>query len=208
MLNGISNVYIINMPKDKERLGKVLLETSKNGINDPIITSGVNVKIEIPSNLKKYSSIIYSPLLSTGALGCSLAHINAWEKMVENKDKCSLFLEDDITFEDDFKSKFNNYFPTVPKDFDLLYVSCFYGNYFSGKMPKIVKPLFETLFTARIVKYINNNIYIPERPVGMHSYVLSNKGAKYLLKYFKKHKVTDHIDQQILKPMLKKKSMR
>lgn len=199
MINSLSNVYIINMPKDTDRLKKVLLETRKVNITNPIIINGIDVNIGIPEHLQKYTNNIVNLFIAKGALGCGLAHINAWKTMIKNNDKYALFLEDDVTFVDDFNIKFNEIYKTVPKDFDMLYLSCFTG----CDINKVSIPN-KLLLTKKVTK-INKNVYIPERPLAMHSYILSLNTAVFLVSYFEKNKLISHVDQQILDPMYDKK---
>lgn len=190
----LMNTYIINLPNDNIRLQEILIETSKNGIVNPIIVEGVDIRGSgVPKSLQKYVSSILNNILSKSAIGCGLAHINAWETMIKNGDDYALILEDDITFVDNFKTQFNSILPTVPSDFYMLYISCFYGCDITKRYKELT---FPNRYRKKVLK-INEHVYTPASPLAMHSYILSNKGAKYLLKWFEEHKIQTHIDIQI-----------
>jgi GR25 family glycosyltransferase involved in LPS biosynthesis len=194
MLNGIDNTYLINLPKDTLRLEQSLIETKKYGIN-PIIIEGINPS-NIPSGLLKYTNPIYNNFVPRGALGCALAHISAWESIVKNDDNFALIIEDDIQFVDDFSDKFNEIFPTVPKDISILYLGCHNCDN-NKKYDDSLSSIFLFPYKKKVIQ-INNNVYTPSIPLATHSYILTKKSAQFLLDYFKENKVKFHVDAQLL----------
>jgi len=199
MINKIDNIYIINLKKDKDRLKSILKEVKKITDTDPIRIEGVYGKFLSQKELDSNCNYIYSKIGYRSAIGCSMSHIKAWKRMVKNKDKFALFLEDDAVINNNFKALFDNI--DIPDDFYIIYLGCTMGcnidkNY-SLTFP-IIKSTLGTGITKK-VKKINDNVFIPSLPLALHGYLLSNKGAKYLLKNMKKDKINGHIDAQILK---------
>ena len=108
-----------------------------------------------------------------------------------------------MNFVNDQLEKFDKIFPTVPKDFYILYLGCHLGCDIKKEYS------FEYSVVSLINKFrkkvvaVNENVFTPASPLATHSYVLSNKGAKHLLAYFSKNKIQAHVDMQILEPIYK-----
>lgn len=192
---GIDNTYAINLPKDTKRLSELIESTKKINISPTIIT-GVNGR-DIPDELQIYTNL-KDKFLSRSALGCGLAHIRMWKKMIENDDQVALFLEDDSEPINNFNEIFGNIWESVPKDFDFVYLSC--HDCSTKKKYNIEFSMINLLRSKyrRKVVTINENVYIASLPMGLTSYVLSRKCAENLLEYFENVKLSSHIDFQLL----------
>jgi GR25 family glycosyltransferase involved in LPS biosynthesis len=198
MLPGIDNVYIINLEKDKERLRKCAKECKKIGII-PTRIGGIHGKQNIPKNMLKYISTLNSHILAGGLVGCGLSHIKTWETIVANGDSSALILEDDAVVDDNFLNLYNAIFPTVPQDYYMIYLGCYIGCNIDKKYSMDYTLINLVNAYTKKVKKINNHVYTPAIPLAFHGYILSNKGARYLLECFEKDKLFKHIDYQALK---------
>lgn len=193
----IDNIYYINMDKDTDRKGPLLKELDKI---TPFIKGSINRVPGVVFNPffennknQKYLSF-ESNFIQKSAIGCGLAHIKAWENIIKNRDNVGLVLEDDIVISDDFKEVFEKVMIDLPKDFDILFLGCMvFCN------PEKDMSIFEKVFLKdKKVADISPNLFVPSRPLALHAYILSSKGAQKLLNYFQKEKLTNHIDQQML----------
>jgi GR25 family glycosyltransferase involved in LPS biosynthesis len=152
------------------------------------------------NELLEYQSSVYKNIMPSGAFGCGMSHIKAWETLVKNGDSYSLILEDDVILHKNFSEKFNKVKSKIPDDFYICYLGCHIGCNVSKKyeLDYSVLSLFSQKFKKRVIK-INDDVFVPSLPLATHAYILSNKGARYLLECFKKDKLHFHVDAQILK---------
>lgn len=200
-MNDISNIYIINLDKDKDRLQNIKEQCNKQNLKEPIRIAGVYGKKLTYKERNEAASYMYSKIGSKSAIGCAMSHIKAWKTMVDNGDKNAIFLEDDAVLNSKFKEYFEKIYPTIPKDFNIVYLGCTVGCNINKKF-NFEYPIIKLLIGkdyAKEVKKINNHVYVPSLPLALHGYLLSLEGAKYLLDKIKEDKITFHIDAQILK---------
>lgn len=199
----MDNIYIINLDKDTDRLKKTIKQCEKiKSINQPIRISGIYGKHLSKRELNNFVSPLYSKIGSSSAIGCSLSHIKAWKSMLKNNDDTALFLEDDVTINNNFMEYFSKIYPSIPKDYYIIYLGCTVGCSINKKYD-IDYPISKILlgsnkYSKKVIK-INDNVYTPSLPLALHGYILSKKGAEYLIKCIEKDKINSHIDAQIIK---------
>jgi GR25 family glycosyltransferase involved in LPS biosynthesis len=101
-------------------------------------------------------------LSSWGAVGCYLSHVLIWNMMIENDlPYCAIF-EDDVKFVDNFKKEYQKRLEFIPDDADGIFLGVsdnFLGKKYNEYFDKIEGVFF-----------------------GLHAYILTNRGAKKLLK--------------------------
>lgn len=193
----VDNIYIINLDKDTDRLSSTLQECKKISNNKtPIRIPGVYGKKLQQKIIDNNTTYIYSKFGPKSAIGCAMSHINAWKKIIENNDNSALILEDDVSIDNDFAYKIKNI--EIPDDFYIIYLGCTIGCD-ANKNYDIEYPLAKLFIgnPKKVVK-INDNVFIPSLPLALHGYILSKKGAKYLINKLKQDKIYSHIDAQIL----------
>lgn len=196
----IDNIYIINLDKDKSRYNSALTECKKITNKDPIRISGVYGKELKNEDMKEHVDYIYSKIGLKSAIGCAMSHIKAWETMLKNKDTSSLFLEDDISIDKDFVEKYRNI--DIPDDYYIIYLGCTTGcdidKKYNIEFPLAKLFIGKNKYSKKVIK-LNDKVYIPSLPLALHGYILSRKGAEYLLNRITQDKIKFHIDAQILK---------
>ena len=173
----VDNVYLINMDKDTDRLGKVTKECDKVNIKFERFT-GIKVLNLSQNLLDKYIPIETQKYGPNGMIGCGLSHLFIWQNAVKKNYKNILVLEDDVHFTYDFNKYITNIMDEVPEDYDILYLGYGEKNY-------------------NIPNDSNNYIYIykPKFQLLTHAMIISNKGLKKLLNLITK--IDDHIDWKI-----------
>lgn len=136
----IDVIYYINLDSRPDRKQEVLSQLQKTGLESSRL-------IRIPGVIAKF-----------GALGCSMAHLNALYHARDNGYKTFLIVEDDFTFHDIDKAK-----PLLAKfwnlniDWDILILS--------GNIVKSSKTFFN--FFSKILNcqttggYVVNSLYLP-----------------------------------------------
>lgn len=191
----IDNIYIINLDKDKLRLNKTINQCKKTGIK-PTRISGIYGANLLDNDMLSDVDYIYSKIGSKSSIGCAMSHIKAWKTLIKNGNSSALILEDDIIIDDNFISIFNKL--KIPEDYYIIYLGCTQGCDIN-KEYTFEHPLVKFFLNGKKVIKINENVYIPSIPLALHGYILSNKGAKYLIDCLKKNKINGHIDAQIIK---------
>ena len=186
--------YIINMDKDTERLRKVKKQLDDYDISNYERIQGVNGKELTEVQLENATSKICKEYCIKSSIGCAMSHIKVYKKIVDNNDSSALILEDDVVFEDDFKSRLLKKTSDVPKDFDIVYIGCNQCNK-KGDI-KSIADLYSLTFKSKY-ENINESVFVPRMAFALHAYIVSNKGARKLLEMFERDKIYGHIDLQI-----------
>lgn len=137
---------------------------------------------------------------NVNTMGCFMSHRKTWKKIVENNDRYALIMEDDCQLVPDFDSKLDKVLDELTHrnpHWDFLYC----GYFGAAKRDKSYTPL------QYIIKSVLPNIpqkpcdnrysFIPECPIGLHCYIVSQKGARKLIKYMKM--IDNHVDVMFLK---------
>lgn len=161
----------------------------------PEWSPGVDGKKLTRGEIAAHTHPLITDLVTPSAMGCALAHMRAWEKIVENDDPYALIVEDDVVFVQDFEEKFKEIFPNTPADYDILYIGCFACNSRFSPAAVMLSISGAVRLDAQDIQ-INKYITKPAAVNALHAYVVSNKGARLLLHELKEN-VKFHIDVTI-----------
>jgi GR25 family glycosyltransferase involved in LPS biosynthesis len=101
-------------------------------------------------------------LSSWGAVGCYLSHVLIWNMMIEDDLPYCVIFEDDVKFVDNFKEEFQKRLKFIPEDADGIFLGV--NDNFS---PKKYNEYFDKI----------EGVFF-----GLHAYILTNAGARKLLK--------------------------
>lgn len=182
------NTYIITLNKSIE-------DFNNYKELEPEIIHGINGKnLNINDNKLSLSYFNYN-FLPKSIIGCGLSHIKCWKKHILNSNNYTLILEDDIFTESNMnnviktiglKNIIDIYLKHVPKDFDILYLGYISGDLINFYFNK-----------SRQYKSINNFIAIPNIALGLHSYIISDRGIINLLNNINIKSINFHIDTYI-----------
>jgi len=173
--------YIISLKKDEDKYKNVIKLLHNSGISNIKKFEAINgneleitldnigyqhpyVNISLSSSYNLYNDRTkFRDLPSKGAIGCYLSHVTLWKKLLESNNEYMLIFEDDvIPLCNNLDNKINNLI-SEKNDFDILLLG------YRIKDKKIMK----------ITKNISRcNLFVLS-----HSYIISKKGAKKLLKY-------------------------
>ena len=178
MILNSDNVFVINLDRDTERWQNVYDRMVNVGITPTRFpaTYGKTIDKDTEKNLISKMCSIFCP---DGLKGCGVSHMRVWQKIVDEDIPYALVLEDDAIPVDGFQEKFNKSMDSVPHDWDVLYLFCL------GTVACSPDINFKKL----------ENHFVPYLPGGTTAYMVTNLGAKKLLKCVKK--VSWHIDSQM-----------
>lgn len=188
-----SNVYVINMDKDTERM-----KTVSNTLNTNNITferfSAVNGAQLDQSERDKYLTKFCDLMVPNSVIGCAISHYKLWQKVVdENLDNVLIF-EDDIFFIDNYEDVLKPALDQLPTNWDIFYLGCT-GLCDKDKQYKNPFNLLFYLFKNTKQEFHSDNLFVPEYGLSAHAYALSNKGCRKLLSIIKR--INHHIDTMI-----------
>jgi glycosyl transferase family 25 len=99
-------IFVINMPKSKERWEYINSQIQNFNLSCERI-DGVDISTLSQAELDRYYSYKknrkdYPRALTKGEIGCYIAHIKCWEEIIKQNLDFGIILEDDITFDDKF----------------------------------------------------------------------------------------------------------
>jgi glycosyl transferase family 25 len=184
--------FVINLKRRPDRLEAF----QKNcPFTDVEVVHGFDGKYARDEQSRSEKDMIYKCKLTPGEIGVFISHLRIYKKILELDVSHAMIFEDDAVFEPNFKNNFDLCFKHTPSDFDIFYIGCFFNN------NTLVDNMFcNTLFRncKKEEIYINQHIKIPNFFLGLHSYLISRKGAEKLVNYIDKN-ISTHIDATIYK---------
>lgn len=188
-----SKVYVINMEKDVHRMAEISTMLNQEGIHFERFEAINGSKL--PKHQKDSSvTPICNVLCTNSIIGCGLSHLTLWRKVAEEDLRNALILEDDMFFVDDYREVLDKAMQQLPEDWDIMYLGCMGLCEKSKKYDNPFMSIFHLLKTVNN-KYESENIFVPEFPVALHAYAISNAGSKKLIDMI--DKVNYHIDFEI-----------
>ncbi len=153
-----------------ERLAAVDARTF-DAVHHPAVSVGTAHNIQ--EGLRRSHYEIDAP----GAIGCSLSHFKAWQKLVDSGEPAMIIFEDDVEIPSDFKERLAHVMTTLPPGWDMV---TFYMTRFSTGITGC-KPIDDgtELWSCRSL-------------MGAHAYMLSKQGAEKLLR--RAYPIELHVD--------------
>jgi len=188
----VDEVFVINLARDTTKLEDM---TSKlNALNTKFTRFDAVLGKEVPKKvLEKELTKWCQNFCPAATVGCALSHKSVWREIVDKNLKSAVIFEDDCVFENSFYETLSKAVADLPADWDILYLGCVVGCYKN----RAEMSTFDSIFLKALGRdtepiVVSENLYRPTLPLAAHAYVLSNKGAKTLLKLIPK--VGFHID--------------
>jgi len=178
---GIADVHLINLPRRKDRLERfkanhgrwtkrVCLKPAYDG--RALSLTPALAHLFVPNDFMWKKAI----------MGCALSHLSLWTSLANETDACEnyLILEDDVKFQENWLSIWEEASKHIPEDYDVLYLG--------GVLPPnrgIFQQLLEPVnkFWARVAP---NQVFGQQEPTRYfhfcnYAYILSRAGAKKIL---------------------------
>lgn len=161
----INRIYCIAIPKRFNYINKILFDyfqfpKSKVTFIKPFLKDKLDRE-----ELSKKGIISEYCTLNMGEIACYLSHIRVLKQFLRSKEDYVIVFEDDLekNNKEFVHEKINNIIQTVPKNFDIIYL---------GRYNDLC------VFNKSINKYLYRTYY----STGMHSFIISRKGANKILK--------------------------
>jgi len=186
----VDKVYVINLDKDKERLEYITTQLKAQDIEFERFEAVDGNKIKDDIRLTSQCNTT----CPDGLKGCAISHRTLWETMIEKDYKNILILEDDAILNSNLNSELQLSWNEVPNDFDILYLG---STFYCGDTSSYNKLV--TKLTNRKIENISDTILKTEGCGGLYGYIISQKGAKNLMKEPIGFHVDDFISGQVRK---------
>ena len=196
-LPGISDSFVINLDRRKDRLEKLYTthpELQGRVQRVPAFDGKTLVLTPELAQLFKPNDFFWK----RAVMGCALSHLSVWWKLVNDHPdiKNYLILEDDVKFHPGWEEVVSKSMAHVPEDYDVLYLG--------GILPPN-REMFEKLLEP-VTKYYSrikpHTFFGQEKPTPYfhscaYSYILSRQGALKIIKALEQHRgywtSADHI---------------
>jgi hypothetical protein len=119
-----SNVWVINLKEDQERLDNFHKEAAKIGLSYKRFQAiGRDEMIELGYIGPNLDTDILPAKTFVGKLGCGLSHLNVVRKILDSKQP-GLIFEDDASFPKDFDATLRKQWRTLPGDWNIVRLGC------------------------------------------------------------------------------------
>jgi GR25 family glycosyltransferase involved in LPS biosynthesis len=141
---------------------------------DPKNDSRISVRTRL-NIFRNYRRSHYE-IATLGAVGCSLSHIDIWNKFLKSGSKYCLILEDDAILTESVLHEINKVIPSLPKQWGIWIL----GNY----TPNLIYQHLDTKPWNRIYNF-----------TASHAYLINRETAKLLLE--SAYPVESHVDHYI-----------
>lgn len=181
-----SEVYVINLARDKERWNKVSQECARVGII-PKRVEAIYGKDLTEQQVKEVTTKSCFENCTRSMIGCWLSHLSVWRKMVSQGIQQALILEDDSSFVDDLGPKLavvEQELSSLDDTPDLIFVghtmSCEGGDCtFFARMARF----FATVSRTNGGEYtkVTEHLFRPSYIYGCIGYVVTLQGARKLI---------------------------
>jgi GR25 family glycosyltransferase involved in LPS biosynthesis len=146
-------------------------------------------------SLTKYTAMLKEHLILTAPrVACWHSHLSVIHDIVNNGNGVSVILEDDVDMEQDIQKQLAYLWPTLPADWDILFLGIFFlshgldsyhlnichlGHCWSDEAGN--GPLTHQVPLDHTIHSFKSRLYIARKPKCTHAYALSRNGARRLL---------------------------
>ena len=180
----ISNIYVINLDREKEKMIKLNNDMKNNNYNYERFLAIDGKKLSNKDyRIKKYFGETKN--YSMGQKCCTLSHIAIWNKIKKSNTPYNIILEDDVIIPEKLYSNIKVYLKQLPEDWDFLFLG---GNRIIGN------------------KY-SENLIIPQKKkvngnYGTFAYLINSKNIDNILNDC--YNIVEHTDTFIQRTLGKK----
>ena len=172
-------------------LGKLL--TDKPCFNKINVIYGFDSKFpdeETPEEQFLYKNVI--KLNRPGETGCFISHLRIFTMVVQNNYHGVVVFEDDARFSPVFDKKLQRVIKDAPKDYHIIYIGGRFSQDYRMKSESVIP------INGHINRHNVANWYNHDHDRTTHGYIISNRGAKFLLEQFNNSTRFEQIDHWMM----------
>jgi GR25 family glycosyltransferase involved in LPS biosynthesis len=206
-LTFIDQIYVINLDIRYERWLNVKKQLDSFALSPQRVRAINGWSMERQELKTLYKTCIeksYHRYFTQGQIGCFLSHLSILQHAFNKKYRCIWILEDDILVLEDIKelSALVEMLQTFDPDWDVLFTDC----NSRGETENNIWTLERFVGEKFDYSVFEDPTFIPQENhrfkriqyrIGTHSMIISSRGIKKLLEYFKEHKIFYPIDVQM-----------
>jgi GR25 family glycosyltransferase involved in LPS biosynthesis len=216
-------LHVINLDQDTERWNAVSAELGSKGVprNKIKRIPGVYGNTLSYEEVRANSTTVARYFCTAGTIGCYLSHRNFWQDTLKSPFGFQIVLEDDVVVADDFMDRIQEVLQELEDceetrngNWDVVLLGALGCVHPEGKHG--VNRIADFMAGGgRKRRLVTPHCHVPRRPMGMHAYLLSKKGAEKLVRqawYASGHVDviawgTPNVDILCVHPMLANQSM-
>lgn len=194
---GYEKIYVINLERRPDRWTKVLESSKLLPQEIPLERiEAVDAKLNTQNQLCENSTSACCNFCLPSMIAVGMSHRKTWQKMLDDGIGVAMIFEDDFCLPVDFDQRMASIATSLPKDWKMLYLSC-YGD---CRNASTGNKLFSKLAVGDFLRIgapqkINQLVSKASCPVILVAYMLTNQGARELLDLTQK--ISYHVDIQI-----------
>lgn len=184
--------YVINLAAATERWANVSAEFAKIGVT-PVRFEAVNGKAMTRAERAAAATPACASCCTPSTIACACSHVGVWERVLEDGVTAALSAEDDVVFDDNFRSRLEAVAAEFPPDFDVIYLGC---QACTGQERATTKAVLQLVGLRHPAHDVSPHIWVPPSAFGTHCYIVSAAGARKLLAAVK-GRINTHIDKMM-----------
>ena len=188
--------YIINLARSSDRLEKAKALCAEVSLF-PERVEAVDGKALSLEDRKNATTGFCNTFCTPAMIATAMSHQLAWQRILDSRNKTALILEDDCTFIPEF-TKLASDMKYPDCDWDVLYLGCLWCHESAneGLTGKIFKRGLSMQAQIDGPIHYNEKWMSNVTAVGFHGYIVSQNGARKLLK-LTQNQIAEHIDGQV-----------
>ena len=200
MADLVDATFVINLDSSRERMAFMAAQCLELDLPFERVSAVHGARLK-RDDLEDVATPWCQKLCTTSMIGCALSHMKVWRMVVERGLARTLVMEDDAALVPTFERGLRRALQDVPEDFDILVLGCYF--LCDKKRRYALGHELSRLFVPHSLRNDTRtwgSVFVPEYFGGSHCYVVSQRGARKLLKAIPK--VAYHIDMQMNHPSL------
>ena len=193
-------VWVINLDRDTDRWAAVEAELRQRHVQDAVHRfSAIHGRTLSAEDLRTNTTAVARRFLTRGIVGCFLSHRSQWQRIASDpRHECQIIMEDDVVLSEDFVqdtmamlAELDACPETKDYQWDVLLLGALGSVHPQGRygLNRIASYMAGG---QRRTRQVTTHIHVPRRPMGMHCYVLTRRGARKLLQ--QASRVAGHVD--------------
>jgi len=175
-------IFVMNLRRSTERWTSAKKQMDDAGLQVNRFDA-IDGRALSRAELQKVSTRMAMFLQPRGVLGCYLSHRAFWQMVVDRNYASAIIFEDDVRLVPDFKDRFAEHLTLLGNEtYDVVMLGAI-GRVHPGGKDHLGTRIFAAYIGgSRPIKQLAPSYYQPRRPAGTHAYLVSNEGARKLLK--------------------------
>jgi GR25 family glycosyltransferase involved in LPS biosynthesis len=193
MTQPYEKIFVINLERRPDRWNRVVDTSNAFSLHPLERIDAIDAKHLTINQLCGHSTSMCCNFCVPSMIAVGMSHRKVWNKMLDDGTNTALVFEDDFLLPDDFHQRLYDVVGSLPKNWKMVYLSCYGDCHTSNPGNKLISKLFVQKLSGP--KKVNEQISMASCPLVLVAYMVSKQGARELLEVTKK--ISYHVDIQI-----------